>query len=100
MSKVKEFNFLGRDCKAASPPFSEEACELVELFEESQICREEKRPFRKNGRMIRLIRSVGKNCLVRGGHTAKEAEEIVLSIDLDDDAETGIPAFVKALGLG
>lgn len=110
MSEIKEFTFRGRDCKAAPAPFSDEACELIELFEESgevneaNLGKEKDDPhwikFKRNGRMIRLIRKLGKDCLVRGGHTDEEAEEILLSIDLDENDETGIPAFVAAVGLG
>lgn len=97
--KLTEFAFAGVACKAAPPAFTEEACELVELLEESNACREEKRKFARNGRMLTLMRRVGKDCLVRGGHTPEEADGILNQVTLDDDKKTGIPAIATALGV-
>lgn len=97
--KITEFTFAGVACKAAPPAFTEDVCDLVELLEESDECREQDKKFRKNGRMLKLIRKVGKECLVRGGHTPDEAEEIMLKVSMDEDKKTGIPAIANALGV-
>lgn len=107
MQELKEFKLGGRDCIAAPPPFTAEVCELIELLEESsRVAREndtransKAAPFSKNGRMLSLIRKVTVDCLVRGGHTPEDANEILSNITMSDDAVSGIPSLLSAIGL-
>lgn len=105
--KITEFTIKGRACKAAPPAFSEDVCDALELFENAQAIAKanegkpdgEKVAGEGGAKLARLIRKIAKECLTRGGHTAEEAEEILLSYDASDDQETGIPALVRAIGL-
>lgn len=107
MPKITEIKFAGRDIKVAPPPFSEDVCDLVELFEKAAAVNkanagrsdENKEAFGENGRMLKLLRRVAIDCFVRGGHTADEAVEILNSVSMDVEAEDSIPALAAALGL-
>lgn len=97
-TKVKFPN--GKEYSVAPVRFSREACEFVELIEESDEAKSEGRPFKKNGKVMRLLYDQAVTCLVDGGHTKEEAEEAVSSISMADlDKTEVVGPILEAIGI-
>ena len=107
MAKIKEITFAGRQVKLASPRFSEEVCDLIELLDKAgkhhkaQLAKPEteRLPFDGDARATVLLWRVAKDSMVHGGHTEDEAKDILAGISLDDDEDTGLPVLMAALGV-
>lgn len=84
----------GQELEVAKAGFSEDAVTIVELSEEAGTAKETGQKFTGFGKLLRAIRNVMRDSLIKGGASPKEADEAISSIPFDP--EEGSEFMAKA----
>lgn len=85
----------GKTYKFAPATFTKDVVRCVEILEEIKSNPE----FNRYGELLRVLREVIIGCLIRGGHSEKEADQAVSSLPLGKDMITHLDPIRKAIGL-
>lgn len=89
----------GREYEFAPVTFTRDAVRLIELFEEIAATHEAQQPVKSYGELLRVLRAVMADSLIRGGQTPEQADAAIGTLPLGADLITYIEPVKRALGL-